>query len=138
MLAARYDGLQGKGYVGLWSVWNEPNLQQFLTPQYVGKKIVSPTNYANRGCMSQLGSRCLADQGDSFDTILKFYYGGDIGIVQSTGACITPPSLPDGGSVVGADGGVVGTKPSPGDGSTGGLLRHHRRLQGHDQGARQA
>ena len=46
MLAARYDGLQGKGYVGLWSVWNEPNLQQFLTPQYVGKKIVSPTNYA--------------------------------------------------------------------------------------------
>jgi hypothetical protein len=46
MLAAMYDGLQGKGYVGLWSVWNEPNLQQFLTPQYVGKKIVSPTNYA--------------------------------------------------------------------------------------------
>jgi Cellulase (glycosyl hydrolase family 5) len=46
MLAARYNGLQGKGYVGLWSVWNEPNLQQFLTPQYVGKKVVSPTNYA--------------------------------------------------------------------------------------------
>jgi len=46
MLATRYDGLQGKGYVGLWSVWNEPNLQQFLTPQYVGKKIVSTTNYA--------------------------------------------------------------------------------------------
>ena len=46
MLAARYNGTQGKGYVGLWSVWNEPNLQQFLTPQYVGKKIVSATNYA--------------------------------------------------------------------------------------------
>ncbi len=46
MLALRYDGLQGKGYVGLWSVWNEPNLQQFLTPQYVGKRIVSPANYA--------------------------------------------------------------------------------------------
>jgi hypothetical protein len=46
MLASRYNGLHGKGYVGLWSVWNEPNLQQFLTPQYVGKKIVSPTNYA--------------------------------------------------------------------------------------------
>jgi hypothetical protein len=46
MLAARYDGLNDKGYVGLWSVWNEPNLQQFLTPQYVGKKIVSPANYA--------------------------------------------------------------------------------------------
>jgi hypothetical protein len=46
MLAARYNGTQGKGYVGLWSVWNEPNLQQFLTPQYVGKKIVSAANYA--------------------------------------------------------------------------------------------
>ena len=46
MLAARYDGLQGKGYVGLWSIWNEPNLQQFLSPQYVGKKIVSAANYA--------------------------------------------------------------------------------------------
>ena len=46
MLAARYNGLNGKGYVGLWSVWNEPNLQQFLTPQYVGKKIVSAANYA--------------------------------------------------------------------------------------------
>jgi hypothetical protein len=47
MLALRYDGRNpGKGAVGLWSVWNEPNLQQFLTPQYAGKKIVSPANYA--------------------------------------------------------------------------------------------
>ena len=46
MLATRYNGLHGKGYVGLWSVWNEPNLQQFLSPQYVGTKIVSATNYA--------------------------------------------------------------------------------------------
>jgi len=47
MLANRYDGtVAGRGYVGLWSVWNEPNLNRFLTPQYVGKKIVSPGNYA--------------------------------------------------------------------------------------------
>jgi hypothetical protein len=47
LLASRYDGRNaGKGSVALWSVWNEPNLQQFLTPQYVGKKIVSPSNYA--------------------------------------------------------------------------------------------
>jgi Cellulase (glycosyl hydrolase family 5) len=47
MLATRYDGRNpGKGQVSLWSVWNEPNLQQFLTPQYVGKRIVSPSNYA--------------------------------------------------------------------------------------------
>jgi hypothetical protein len=47
MLALRYDGRNaGKGQVSLWSVWNEPNLEQFLTPQYSGKKIVSPANYA--------------------------------------------------------------------------------------------
>ena len=47
MLALRYDGRNaGKGEVSLWSVWNEPNLQQFLTPQYSGTKIVSPANYA--------------------------------------------------------------------------------------------
>ena len=79
---------------------------------------VSPTNYANRGCMSQLGSRCLADQGDAFDAILKFYYGDDIGIVQSTGACISS-TLPDGGSIFGSDGGKGGTAPQRGDGSTG-------------------
>ena len=47
MLALRYDGRNpGKGQVSLWSVWNEPNLQQFLTPQFVGTRIVSPSNYA--------------------------------------------------------------------------------------------
>jgi len=47
MLALRYDGRNiGKGEVSLWSVWNEPNLQQFLTPQFVGKRIVSASNYA--------------------------------------------------------------------------------------------
>jgi hypothetical protein len=46
MLATRYNGRQGHGTVSLWSVWNEPNLQLFLTPQFVGKKIVGPANYA--------------------------------------------------------------------------------------------
>ena len=46
MLATRYDGRHGFGSVGLYSVWNEPNLQLFLTPQYAGKKIVGPANYA--------------------------------------------------------------------------------------------
>jgi cellulase (glycosyl hydrolase family 5) len=45
MLATRYNGSNGHGSVSLWSVWNEPNLQLFLTPQFVGKKIVSPANY---------------------------------------------------------------------------------------------
>jgi hypothetical protein len=46
MLATRYNGANGHGYVGLWSVWNEPNLELFLTPQFAGKKIVGPANYA--------------------------------------------------------------------------------------------
>ena len=45
MLATRYNGNDGHGSVSLWSIWNEPNLQQFLYPQYVGKKIVSPARY---------------------------------------------------------------------------------------------
>jgi glycosyl hydrolase family 39 (putative alpha-L-iduronidase) len=46
MLAARYNGRRGFGAVRRWSVWNEPNLEQFLTPQYRGNKIVSPAAYA--------------------------------------------------------------------------------------------
>lgn len=45
MLATRYNGRQGHGTVALWSVWNEPNLQLFLTPQFAGKTIVGPANY---------------------------------------------------------------------------------------------
>jgi hypothetical protein len=45
MLATRYNGHNGHGSVTLWSVWNEPNLQQFLYPQYSGKTIVSPAHY---------------------------------------------------------------------------------------------
>ena len=47
MLAARYNGLHaGFGSVSRWTVWNEPNLEQFLKPQFDGKKIVSPAIYA--------------------------------------------------------------------------------------------
>jgi putative glycosyl hydrolase len=46
MLATRYNGRSGHGTVGLWSVWNEPNIELFLAPQFSGKKIVGPANYA--------------------------------------------------------------------------------------------
>jgi hypothetical protein len=46
MLAARYDGSRpGAGVVTLFSVWNEPNQGQYLSPQYRGDKIVSPAEY---------------------------------------------------------------------------------------------
>ncbi len=47
MLAARYNGLRpGFGAVSRWAVWNEPNLELFLKPQFRGTKIVSPSIYA--------------------------------------------------------------------------------------------
>ena len=46
MLATRYNGRNAKGSVALWSIWNEPNLQQFLYPQFKGNTIVSVSNYA--------------------------------------------------------------------------------------------
>jgi hypothetical protein len=41
MLATRYNGRNGHGTVSLWSVWNEPNLQLFLTPQFSPSKTVT-------------------------------------------------------------------------------------------------
>jgi hypothetical protein len=47
MLATRYNGSKaGRGVVTRFSVWNEPNLQLFLAPQFNGSKIVSPAAYA--------------------------------------------------------------------------------------------
>ena len=48
-LATRYSGRnRGYPFVRFYSVWNEPNLQLFLAPQYDSRKrSVSPTLYAN-------------------------------------------------------------------------------------------
>jgi hypothetical protein len=48
MLATRYSGrTRGQGIVTRFSVWNEPNLQLFLAPQFDSNgKIVSPQEYA--------------------------------------------------------------------------------------------
>lgn len=39
---------------------------------------IDPNNLANRGCMSQNGSRCLAQRDLGHEAILRFYYGDDI------------------------------------------------------------
>lgn len=41
MLSTRYNGRSGHGTVSLWSVWNEPNLQLFLTPQFSPSRTVT-------------------------------------------------------------------------------------------------
>jgi hypothetical protein len=47
-IASRYSGrFTGFPFVRFWSVWNEPNLQLFLTPQFNSSgKSVAPANYA--------------------------------------------------------------------------------------------
>jgi hypothetical protein len=47
-IAARYSGrYRGYPYVRFWSVWNEPNLNLFLTPQFDRQgRSVAPANYA--------------------------------------------------------------------------------------------
>jgi hypothetical protein len=47
-IAARYSGrFTGYPFVRFWSVWNEPNLQLFLSPQFDSRgRSVAPRNYA--------------------------------------------------------------------------------------------
>jgi hypothetical protein len=46
-LATRYSGRnRALPFVRFYSVWNEPNLQLFLAPQYAGKRSVGPGLYA--------------------------------------------------------------------------------------------
>jgi hypothetical protein len=85
---------------------------------------VSPTNYANRGCMSQNGSDCLSEQGRSFDEILRFYYGEDIVIERAVGPCVPEMQLPDAGE----GGGDAGEDPE--DDLGGGCCSTGRRSPG--------
>lgn len=59
VLAKRYDGRSGRPPVTLYSVWNEPNLNQFLSPQYDAKgRDVAPRLYAGmaRACYAAIKS----------------------------------------------------------------------------------
>jgi len=57
VLAKRYNGRNGQPPVTLFSVWNEPNLNQFLAPQYDKKgRDVAPRLYAGmaRACYTAI------------------------------------------------------------------------------------
>ena len=58
---------------------------------------ISPSNLANRGCMSQNGSDCLSDSGWMHEDILRFYYGEDIEIITAEGPCVTDGTDSDAG-----------------------------------------
>ncbi len=70
-LATRYSGrYQGLAPVTLFSVWNEPNLAQFLSPQYIGKRDAAPRLYAGMfracyGAIKRADSSALVAAGDT-------------------------------------------------------------------------
>ena len=56
-IAARYSGrFSGYPFVRFWSVWNEPNLQLFLSPQFDSRgRSVAPANYAKLAAAAYTG-----------------------------------------------------------------------------------
>jgi hypothetical protein len=99
-----------------WVTYNEGLSGDAVMQTALG--FVSPTNWANRGCMSQNGSHCLAESGRGYDEILRFYYGADIELVTAEGPCVpTGGGGPDAGG--GGDGGGGGGG-GDGDGVEGG------------------
>jgi hypothetical protein len=56
-IASRYSGrFVGYPFVRFWSIWNEPNLNLFLTPQFNSKgKSVAPANYARLAAAGYAG-----------------------------------------------------------------------------------
>lgn len=52
--------------------------------------LIDPRNRSNRGAKSQNGAACLAAQGWTYEAILRFYYGEDIELRQTSGPCVVP------------------------------------------------
>jgi hypothetical protein len=56
-IASRYSGRNlGYPFVRFWAIWNEPNLQLFLTPQFDSRgRSVAPANYAKLAAAGYTG-----------------------------------------------------------------------------------
>ena len=56
-ISSRYSGrFMGYPFVRFWSIWNEPNLNLFLTPQFNSRgKSVAPANYARLAAAGYAG-----------------------------------------------------------------------------------
>ena len=56
-IASRYSGrFMGYPFVRFWSIWNEPNLQLFLAPQFTAAgKSLAPANYAKLAAAAYTG-----------------------------------------------------------------------------------
>ncbi|MCK5800254.1 MAG: hypothetical protein KAI47_23850, partial [Deltaproteobacteria bacterium] len=79
------DGTHTEKYV----TYNEGKSANGITQSSLGW--VNTGNIYNRGCKSQNGANCLSKAGRGYVDILRFYYGADIELYQTTGSCVTPP-----------------------------------------------
>ena len=63
-IASRYSGrFEGFPFVRFWSIWNEPNLQGFLTPQFNAQgKSIAPANYAKLAAAAYSGIKAGSPQ----------------------------------------------------------------------------
>ena len=63
-IASRYSGrFEGYPFVRFFSIWNEPNLQQFLSPQFDSRgRSVAPANYAKLAAAGYAGIKAGSPQ----------------------------------------------------------------------------
>ena len=63
-IASRYSGrFEGYPFVRFYSIWNEPNLQLFLTPQFDARgRSVAPANYAKLAAAAYTGIKAGSRQ----------------------------------------------------------------------------
>ncbi len=105
-------GVAGPNDTEEYVTYNEGLVQQAVQQTTLGFVFPpdDPGAGQNRGCMAQLGSRCLEDSnGYDADDILRFYYGEDIEVLTAQGDCVLEPD-PTGSSSGGdSTGGPVGS-----------------------------
>ncbi|MEA2479668.1 MAG: hypothetical protein QOJ07_1590 [Thermoleophilaceae bacterium] len=109
--------------VSLWSVWNEPNLASWLSPQYDGKTPKSPELYRNLVYAARDGLAASGHGGDTLliGELLPFARGGTgnvkvrpIEFLRDLG-CVDKKYRPLKGSAATKQG-CAGFKPLPGNG----------------------
>jgi len=103
-----------------WVTYNEGNSGFDVEQTALGwRHKTTDTDYGqNRGCLSQWGAQCLAeDRGFKALDILRYYYGEDIELRFTEGACVGDTDIEGGGGDGGGDDGGDG---GDGDGDVGG------------------
>ncbi|HEY5294899.1 MAG TPA: cellulase family glycosylhydrolase [Gaiellaceae bacterium] len=77
MLATRYNGRNGHGTVSLYAIWNEPNLQLFLSPQFSSVKTVTTVKKLKNGKKVKVKKQTFKIVGPAnYGKLVKAAYAG--------------------------------------------------------------